>query len=281
MATDKALTARGFGKFLARRDALAIILTVLLWLVGLSLRPDYWWNLPNTFAILLNYTELALICGWSDLRHRAGDIDLSVGAVLALAGSAAAYSLKVLGLDPISAVLIGLAVGMFAGFDQRRAHRWLRAAVLHRHPRHVLHRPRRRLVARLRAAAHRLDRRLQPHRPQGRRHLQPISACPQPGGVHRRACRCGQHADAVDDCSSPCLAGIVLGFMPYGQRLYATGGNRRAADYAGINTNRVRFLALVFCALCAAMAGLINIAYFRSFNPSRRRSSASSTASPR
>ena len=63
------------------------------------------------------------------------------------------------------------------------------------------------------------------------------------------------------------VAGIVLGFMPFGQKLYATGGNIRAAAYAGINTNRVRFIALVFCALCAAMAGLINIAYFRSFNP--------------
>ena len=55
--------------------------------------------------------------------------------------------------------------------------------------------------------------------------------------------------------------------MPFGQQLYATGGNIRAAAYAGINTNRVRFIALVFCAVCATMAGLINIAYFRSFNP--------------
>ena len=55
--------------------------------------------------------------------------------------------------------------------------------------------------------------------------------------------------------------------MPYGQKLYATGGNRRAADYAGINTNRIRFIALLFCALCATMAGLINVAYYRSFNP--------------
>ena len=92
-----AVGAPGFGKFLARRDALAIILTVLLWLVGLSLRPDYWWNLPNTFAILLNYTELALITVGLTYVIAAGDIDLSVGAVLALAGSTAAYCLKVLG----------------------------------------------------------------------------------------------------------------------------------------------------------------------------------------
>ena len=37
----------GFGKFLARRDALAIILTVLLWLTASALRPDYWWNLSE------------------------------------------------------------------------------------------------------------------------------------------------------------------------------------------------------------------------------------------
>ena len=55
---------------------------------------------PNTFAILLNYTELALIAVGLTYVIAAGDIDLSVGAVLALAGSAAAYSLKVLGARP-------------------------------------------------------------------------------------------------------------------------------------------------------------------------------------
>src|SRR5262249_10416414 len=79
MATDMALSATGLGKFLARRDALAIILTVLLWLTGLALRPDYWWNLPNTFAILLNYTELALVTVGLTYVIAAGDIDLSVG----------------------------------------------------------------------------------------------------------------------------------------------------------------------------------------------------------
>ena len=50
--------------------------------------------------------------------------------------------------------------------------------------------------------------------------------------------------------------------------VFATGGNRRAADYAGIDTGKVRFWSLVFSAACASLAGLIYIAYFRSFNPS-------------
>ena len=63
------------------------------------------------------------------------------------------------------------------------------------------------------------------------------------------------------------LAGVVLAYTPLGQRMYATGGNIRAVAYAGINIGRVRFVALMFCAFCATMAGIINIAYFRSFNP--------------
>ena len=89
--------------------------SVILWLVGFYLRPDYWALLPNSFAILLNYTEVALISVGLTYVIAAGDIDLSVGAVLALAGGAAAYSLKVLGLDPGIAMLIGLAVGLLAG----------------------------------------------------------------------------------------------------------------------------------------------------------------------
>jgi ribose transport system permease protein len=63
------------------------------------------------------------------------------------------------------------------------------------------------------------------------------------------------------------LAGIVLGYTTLGQKVYATGGNLRAAAYAGINTNRVRVLALMLSAWCATMAGIINVAFFRSFNP--------------
>jgi ribose transport system permease protein len=265
MATDKALTARGFGKFLARRDSLAIMLTAGLWLVGFYLRPDYWALLPNTFAILLNYTEVALIAVGLTYVIAAGDIDLSVGAVLALAGGAAAYSLKVLGLDPGSAMLIGLAVGLLAGvvngvltvalglpafiatlgmfYIARGAASWI-------------------------VAGQQLTGFKEQYNLIGRKIGDILSyyGVPHPSGLF------GALADVVSVQTLwmllvAAIAGIVLAYMPYGQKLYATGGNRRAADYAGINTNSIRFTALLFCALCATMAGLINVAYFRSFNP--------------
>ena len=263
--TDRAMSARGFGKFLARRDALAIMLTVILWLVGLSLRPDYWYNLPNTFAILLNYTELALISVGLTYVIAAGDIDLSVGAVLALAGSAAAYSLKVLGVDPLSAVAIGLGVGLFAGLVKAVLTVWLKlpAFIATLGMFYIA-----RGVASWLVSGQQLTGWNEGFNVMGRK-IADIFAyfgLPHPSGM----------IGAISEVLSvqtlwmllvSLIAGIVLGFMPYGQRLYAVGGNLRAAAYAGINPNRVRFPALVFCAFCAAMAGLINIAYFRSFNP--------------
>jgi ribose transport system permease protein len=265
MASDKALTAHGFGRFLARRDALAIILSVILWLVGLYLRPDYWWNLPNTFAILLNYTELAILTIGLTYVIACGDIDLSVGAVLALAGGTAAYFLKVLGADPLTAVAMAMVAGMLAGalnalvtvgfglpafiatlgmfYTARGVAAWL-------------------------VAGQQLTGWTEPFNLLGRKVgdiLRHLGLPPPPGFL-------GAVTDVVNVQTVwllivAAIAGIVLGYTIFGQKVYATGGNRRAADYAGINTNRVRVIALLLSALCATMAGIINVAFFRSFNP--------------
>ena len=265
VATDRALTARGFGKFLARRDSLAIMLTVGLWLVGFYLRPDYWGHLPNTFAILLNYTEVALIAVGLTYVIAAGDIDLSVGAVLALAGSAAAYSLKVLGLDPGSAMLIGLAVGLLAGVVNGflTVTLGLPAFIATLGMFYIA-----RGTASWITAGQQLTGFTEQYNLIGRKIGDILSyyGVPHPSGL------LGTLADVVSVQTLwmllvATIAGIVLAYMPYGQKLYATGGNRRAADYAGINTSYIHFTALLFCALCATMAGLINIAYFRIFNP--------------
>jgi ribose transport system permease protein len=265
MATDRALSARGFGKFLARRDALAIMLAVLLWLIGLYLRPDYWWHLPSTFALLLNYTELALIAVGLTYVIAAGDIDLSVGAVLALAGGVTAYALKALGLDPMSAILLGLSAGLLAGLVNAVLTVWLGlpAFIATLGMFYIA-----RGLASWIVAGQQLTGFSESYNLIGRKVGDILSYLnlPHPAGF----------VGAITDVISvqtlwmllvSVVAGVVLGFMPYGQKLYATGGNRRAADYAGINTARIRFIALVFCALCATMAGLINVAYFRSFNP--------------
>jgi len=265
MATDMALSATGFGKFLARRDALAIILTALLWLTGLALRPDYWWNLSNSFAILLNYTELALITIGLTYVIAAGDIDLSVGAVLALAGSTAAYFLKVLGADPVTAVAMGLLAGMCAGLVNAIV------TVGFKLPAFIATLGMFYIARGLAAwfvAGQQLTGWPEGYNLLGRKvndillHYR-ISL---PDGLLRSVAEVVS-VQTIWMLFVALTAGVVLAYMPFGQKVYATGGNIRAAAYAGINTNRVRFLALMLAALCATMAGIINVAYFRSFNP--------------
>jgi ribose transport system permease protein len=265
MASDRALLAQGFGKFLARRDALAIILTVVLWLVGLYLRPDYWWNLPNTFAILLNYTELALLTIGLTYVIACGDIDLSVGAVLAFAGGTAAYFLKVLGADPLTAITMGMLAGCLAGAVNAliTVGFGLPAFIATLGMFYIA----RGLAAWL-VAGQQLTGWSESFNLLGRKVgviLAHLGVTLPPGLLQ-----------AVADVVSvqtlwlvvvAALAGIVLGYTVFGQQVYATGGNRRAADYAGISTGRVRVIALMLSALCASMAGIINIAFFRSFNP--------------
>lgn len=265
MAADMALSATGLGKFLARRDALAIVLTAVLWLTGLVLRPDYWWNLPNTFAILLNYTELALIAVGLTYVIAAGDIDLSVGAVLALAGSTAAYFLKVLGADPLTAVAMGLFAGMTAGAVNAMV------VVGFKLPAFIATLGMFYIARGLAAwfvAGQQLTGWPEGYNLLGRKVNDILLhfGLALPPGIIRSVAEVVS-IQTIWMFFIAVIAGIVLAYTPFGLKVCAAGGNVRAAAYAGINTNRVRFIALMLSALCATMAGIINVAYFRSFNP--------------
>ncbi|HQZ34641.1 MAG TPA: ABC transporter permease [Ilumatobacteraceae bacterium] len=53
------------------------------------------------------------------------------------------------------------------------------------------------------------------------------------------------------------ILGLVLGVLPVGRRMYATGGNERAARLTGINTSRYVIGAFVASSFLAGLAGLV------------------------
>lgn len=53
------------------------------------------------------------------------------------------------------------------------------------------------------------------------------------------------------------VAIVVTTRTPFGRRVYAVGGNERAALLAGIRTNRVTLAVYIISGACAALAGLI------------------------
>lgn len=52
-----------------------------------------------------------------------------------------------------------------------------------------------------------------------------------------------------------------------GRRIYALGGNEKAAKLSGVNTNRLLFLSYVNMGLLAAVAALVCVARFNSASP--------------
>ncbi|MCX5493390.1 ABC transporter permease [Kaistia dalseonensis] len=267
-ASDSAMRARGpIGHFLARRDAAAIVLAILLWCVGLYLRPDFWGSIDNSFNLMLSFTEVGLLSIGMTYVIANGDIDLSVGSVLALSAATCAFLMKQMGFDPWTAVFIALMAGAAAGlvnalltvgfglpafvatlgmfYMARGIGAWMTAG---------------RQLSSFSETFNLLGRKL-------------IDALTYFGIAPARGTLVYDIAAALSVQTIfmivvAILAGIVLAKTPFGQMVYATGGNRRAAEYAGINSGRVRAISLVFSALCAACAGVIYVAFLRSFNPS-------------
>ena len=262
----RAVNARGLRAFLARRDAAAVMLTVALWLTGLALRPDFWGSLDNTFSLLLAFTEIALVATGLTFVIANGDIDLSVGSVLAFSGATAAFMMKEMGADPLTAVVIALIGGLLCGAVNGIV------TVYFRLPAFVatlgMFYVARGLGAWM-VAGRQLAEFPSSFNVIGRSLYEVLDAMGMaPGAGAFEVVAKAVSAQTLFMGLLAVIAGIALGKTPIGQMVYAVGGNERAARYAGINTGAVRFSALVFSAMCAACAGVIYAAYLRSFNPS-------------
>ncbi len=265
-ADARAVAARGLRAFLARRDAAAIILTVLLWLAGMALRPDFWGSLDNSFTLLLAFTEIALVSVGLTFVLATGDVDLSVGSVLAFSGATAAFLMKETALAPVPAIVLAMLGGTLCGMVNGLL------TVRFRLPAFVstlgMFYIARGLASWL-VAGRQLSGFSDGFNVIGRNMYEVLDAlgmAPHSGLL--RAIAEAVSAQTLFMALVALIAGIVLAKTVIGQRVYAVGGNERAARYAGINTGAVRFWALTFSAVCASSAGVIYVAYLRSFNPS-------------
>jgi len=262
----RAVNARGLRAFLARRDSAAVMLTVALWLTGYALRPDFWGSLDNTFSLLLAFTEIALVATGLTFVIANGDIDLSVGSVLAFSGATAAFMMKEIGTDPVTASVVAIVGGMICGAINGII------TVRFRLPAFVatlgMFYVARGFGAWM-VAGRQLSEFSDSFTVIGRSLYEVLLALgvEPPAGFFAVVAQ-AVSAQTIFMALLAIVAGIVLGKTPIGQMVYAVGGNERAARYAGINTGAVRFSAMVFSSLCASFAGVIYVAYFRSFNPS-------------
>ena len=262
--------ARGLGKrgllaLLYRRDAAAVIMMVALWLFGWWARPDFWQGLDNSFTILLAFSEIALLAVGLTFVMANGDIDLSVGSVLALSGATAAVIMKDTSLGPLAAASIAIAVGASAGVING----WLTAYV--GLPAFIATLGTfywARGIGSSIVAGTQLNGFPESFNLIGRNLyevLYVIGLAPA-GGLWLAVAK-AVSVQTIFVLLVALIAGIALAQTTYGEKVYAVGGNERAANFAGVNTRRVRFTALVISGTCAAFAGVIYDAFYRSFIP--------------
>jgi ribose transport system permease protein len=53
------------------------------------------------------------------------------------------------------------------------------------------------------------------------------------------------------------VGAIVLDKSSFGRKVLATGGNRIAAEFSGIDTRRIKFMVMLLCGVTAALAGML------------------------
>ena len=53
------------------------------------------------------------------------------------------------------------------------------------------------------------------------------------------------------------VGAVVLSKTSFGRKVVATGGNRIAAEFSGIDTRRVKFAVMLICSVTAALAGML------------------------
>lgn len=260
------LHASPFKRLLSHRESAAVLLALFLWCVGFYLRPDFWGNMDNSFNLLLAFTEIGIMAVGMAYVIGNGDIDLSVGAVLALSGSTAAFLMKELGMDPLYAAAFAFAAGIGAGIvtgllvTRVKLPAFVASLGMF-------------YIARGIAAWIVAGRQLNGFPPEfnllGRKFIEVLDhwgVAPAPGLLHDLA-----SAVSTQTLILAVLAvvfGVILWRCSFGYMVRATGGNLRAAGFAGINTNAVRFRSLVLAAACASLAGIIYVAFYRSYNPS-------------
>lgn len=62
---------------------------------------------------------------------------------------------------------------------------------------------------------------------------------------------------------------FIMKYTKFGRRIYATGGNPRAATYAGININKWKIIAFTISGFFASIAGLIYSSRLESIEPTQ------------
>lgn len=221
-----------------KREILVLIATVIMSAVFTALNPQFltWRNMLTVFQQMVLNGLLAVGIMFTILT---GGIDLSIGCTFAIVGIAVA-SACVGGMNPLLAILIGLAVGavlgLFNGFLVTNLKLQPFIATLG-------------TMSLYRGIAYVVTGGT------------PVTNVPDsfrnifngqfPGGIRYYV---------VVMIVVFIIAHVILSKTRTGDYLYAVGGNEEAAKLSGVNVRKTKYIAYIASGVCTAVAGLIMLA---------------------
>ncbi|WP_312794017.1 ABC transporter permease [Tianweitania sp.] len=224
-----------FRKLFASPLALPLIgLIVVSVLMGLA--SDNFFSVSNLLNVLRQVSVVAILAVGMSFVILTGGIDLSVGAVMALAGTIAAGLMVKMGMPAGVGLLAGLLVGLGLGFFNGVLVAWGRMPAI--------------IVT---LATMGIARGLGLIYSGG----YPISGLPSWiswFGVGRVGII---PVPVIAMALIYVIAWVLLHRTPFGRHVYAIGGNEVAAKLSGVKTERVKLAVYVISGLTAALAALI------------------------
>jgi ribose transport system permease protein len=214
----------------------AMVLVMLLVIAYFSYRSARFSTVDNLVTILVAAAPFALIALGQTLVILTGGIDLSVGSVIAVSAMASAATAKAnpgqVWLTVVVAMVVGLAVGCVNGILVSRINVPPFIATL----------------GTLTAGS-------------GMAYVigggAPINGLPPEFGSIANTKILGLQIPVLLMIVGIIALAVVMKRTTYGMRVYAVGGNRNAAEIAGINTKNMLFSVYAFSGLLAGISGVM------------------------
>lgn len=213
-----------------------IFLALLVIGAALSFASPYFLTANNLINVLLQAATMSIIAAGFTVVLIGGEIDLSIGSAIGLVASVAAVLIIKQEIPPAAGIAIGIAIGLVLGLFNGCV------TVYFRMPSFVV------TLATL-GIAHGAGLLLTTGRPiAGFTGWYPLLGQGRIGSIP---------VPVIIAAMVYLVVHFLLRKTSFGVQLYAIGGNRDAAQLAGVRVNRVIILAFVISGLCGALSGIV------------------------
>jgi simple sugar transport system permease protein len=233
-------------KALLSRPEISALVMLIVVILGFSLYAPQFSSYGNTRVILFAFPELGIVVLGVGILMIAGEFDLSVGSVFALSPLVMVIAVGRWGFDPYVAIALGFAVSLVVGY----LNGWI--TLQFSIPSFVTTLG---MLFMARSIATVLSGGFPPPFPANT----PTWLFVADLGLFR--------ASMLWFVLFALMLGVMLHYSNLGNWIFATGGQRQAADDMGIDTRRVKLFCFMLCSFLAGFAGMITTFRLKSALP--------------